>query len=85
MNQPILLSIIEIVFSLIIEGIIISLIFSYISDRHTENQQKNLKDEMNSIESQNKFIFIQLQQQIENSKVDIMNQIKESGSRKGGN
>lgn len=85
MNQQIVLSIVEIVFSLIIEGIILSLIFSYISDRHTDNQQKNIKSEMNSIEAQNKFIFTQLQQQIENSKVDIMNQIKESGNRKGGN
>lgn len=85
MNTQIVLSIVEIAIGLIIEGIVLSLIFNYISDKHNDNQQKNLKTEMNNLEVQNKFIFTQLQTEIQNAKSDLMNQIKETAEKKGGN
>ena len=85
MNQNIILTIIEFGASLIVEGIILSMIFNWISNRATEQQQKNLQSEMNNIEVQNKFIYEQLQQEIQNSKTEIISQIKEStASKKGG-
>jgi hypothetical protein len=36
---------------------------------------------MNNIEKQNKFIYSQLQREIQNAKNDIMNQIKESSNK----
>jgi adenine-specific DNA methylase len=82
MNQQIVLTIVEIIFSLIVEGIILSMIFNYISDKHQEKQQKNLQNEMNNIETQNKFIYEQLQKEIRDTKTDLISQIKESS--KGG-
>ena len=82
MNEQIYLSIIEIGISLIIEGIILSMIFNWISNKETEKQQKNLQNEMNNIETQNKLIYEQLQQEIRMAKTELISQIKESS--KGG-
>ncbi len=82
MNEQIYLSVIEILISLIIEGIILSMVFNWIANKETEQQQKNLKDEMNNIETQNKLIYEQLQQEIRLAKTEIISQIKESS--KGG-
>ena len=82
MNEQIYLSIIEIGISLIIEGIILSMIFNWISNKGTEKQQKNLQNEMNNIETQNKLIYEQLQQEIRMAKTELISQIKESS--KGG-
>lgn len=82
MNEQIYLSIIEIGISLIIEGIILSMIFNWISNKGTEKQQKNLQNEMNNIETQNKLIYEQLQQEIRMVKTELISQIKESS--KGG-
>lgn len=85
MNQNIVLSIVEITTSLIIEGIILSMVFNWIANKETEKQQQNLQKEMNNIEVQNKFIYEQLQQEIQQSKTEIISQIKESAaSKKGG-
>jgi adenine-specific DNA methylase len=85
MNQAIILTIIEFVAGLIVEGIILSMVFNWIANKETEQQQQNLQKEMNNIEAQNKFIYEQLQQEIHNSKTEIISQIKEStASKKGG-
>jgi len=86
MNQNIILTIIEFGASLIVEGIILSMVFNWISNKETVKQQDNLQREMTNIEIQNKFIYEQLQQEIRDSKSDIISQIKESAaSKKGGN
>jgi uncharacterized protein YdaT len=85
MNEQIYLSIIEIAISLIIEGILLSMVFNWIANKETEQQQKNLKDEMNNIETQNKLIFEQLQKEIRLAKTEMISQIKESTNKDGGN
>jgi adenine-specific DNA methylase len=87
MNQNIILTVIELVLSLIIEGIILSMIFNWIANNQNDKQQKNLQNEMNNIEAQNKFIYKQLQDEIHEAKTEIISQIKESAaaSKKGGN
>lgn len=86
MNQNIILTIIEFGASLIVEGIILSMVFNWIANKETEKQQQNLQKEMTNIEIQNKFIYDQLQEEIRNAKADLISQIKESAaSKKGGN
>jgi type II secretory pathway pseudopilin PulG len=78
MNQNILLTLIEFIASLIIEGIILTFIFQKISNRTQKQNEQQLQNEMNNIEKQNKFIYQQLQQEIQNARNDVINQIKES-------
>jgi adenine-specific DNA methylase len=87
MNQNIILTVIELFLSLIIEGIILSMIFNWIANNQNDKQQKNLQKEMNNIEIQNKFIYTQLQNEIHETRRQILSQIKESAaaSKKGGN
>jgi hypothetical protein len=82
MNEQIYLSVVEIAVSLIIEGIILSMIFNWISSKETDKNKQNLKEEMNNIETQNKLIYEQLQQEIRMTKTELISQIKESS--KGG-
>ena len=82
MNENIILTVIEISISLIIEGIILSMIFNFIANKETQKQEQNIKAEMNNIETQNKLIYEQLQQEIRQSKTELISQIKESA--KGG-
>jgi hypothetical protein len=87
MNENIILTIIEFIASLIVEGIILSMVFNFISTKETDKQQKSLQKEMSNIEIQNKFIYEQLQTEIREAKNDVISQIKESAaaSKKGGN
>jgi len=87
MSENIILTIIELFISLIIEGIILSMVFNWIANNQNNKQQQNLQKEMNNIETQNKFIYEQLQQEIHESRRQIISQIKESAaaSKKGGN
>ena len=87
MNQNIILAIIEFGASLIVEGIILSMVFNWIANNQNDKQQKSLQKEMNNIETQNKFIYEQLQNEIRDAKREIISQIKESAaaSKKGGN
>ena len=78
MSENIMLTIIEFIASLIVEGIILSMIFNWISNKETEKQQQNLQKEMANIEEQNKLIFEQLQTEIREVKHDIISQVKES-------
>jgi hypothetical protein len=86
MNQNIILTVIELTTSLIIEGIILSMIFNWIANKETHKQEQSLRAEMNNIETQNKLIFEQLQQEIRQAKTELISQVKESASAsKGGN
>lgn len=78
MTHNIILTIIEFIASLIVEGIILSMVFNWISNKENEKQQKTLQSEMNNIETQNKFIYEQLQKEIRESKQELISQIKES-------
>jgi uncharacterized membrane-anchored protein YhcB (DUF1043 family) len=86
MNQQILLTIIEIGISLVVEGIILSMVFAYISNQSSEKQNQHLKEEMNNIETQNKFQYEQMLKVVEQAKTELISQIKESAyENKGGN
>ena len=76
MNQAIILTILEFVASVLVEGIILSFVFMWISNQASGKQ--NLQREMNNIETQNKLIYEQLQMEVRNAKQDIISQIKES-------
>ena len=54
------------------------MIFNWIANKETAEQEKNLKSEMNNIETQNKFIYEQLQKEIYQAKTELISQIKES-------
>jgi|tagenome__1003787_1003787.scaffolds.fasta_scaffold20979077_7 type II secretory pathway pseudopilin PulG len=81
MNQNILLTLIEFIASLIIEGIILTFIFQKIANRTQKQNEQQLQNEMNNIEKQNKFIYQQLQLELQNAKNDIISQIKESSNK----
>lgn len=85
MNDSILLTVIEFIASVIVEGVILAGVFSHISNQAQQKQQQNLKDEMNNIEVQNKFIYTQLKEEIQLAKIDIINEIKESTTQKSEN
>ena len=78
MSETITLTIIEFIASVIVEGVILTGIFSHISNQAQTKQQQNLQQEMNNIEIQNKFIYTQLQAEIHRAKQDILSEIKES-------
>lgn len=82
MSNDIVLTIIQIVFSLIFEGVILSMVFAFIANQTSEKQNNALKSEMSNIEVQNKFIYDQLMNQIESAKTEIISQIKESEAKK---
>lgn len=84
MNQNIVLSILEFVSSVIVEGIILSFVFMWISNQATEKQQQHLQKEMSNIEVQNKFIYEQLQQEIRSARIDVIGEIKEKAAQKEG-
>jgi uncharacterized membrane-anchored protein YhcB (DUF1043 family) len=75
------LTIIELVISLVVEGVILGLIFQGITNKSEDKMQSNLKQEMNTIEQQTKFQFEQLQNEIRNAKADIISEVKEAGSK----
>jgi uncharacterized membrane-anchored protein YhcB (DUF1043 family) len=82
MNENIILTIIEFGASILVEGVILSMLFSWIENRSVEKQQQHITNELNNIEKQNKFDFEQLQTEIRTAKTDIINQIKESAKNR---
>jgi len=72
------LTIVELLISLILEGIILSFVFMWIGNKLQSKNEQKLKEELANIEKQNKFDFEQLQTEIRLAKTDIINQIKES-------
>jgi predicted solute-binding protein len=85
MNEAIYLTIIEIFCGLIIEGVMLSMVFAYISNRTSEKQNASLQQEMANIETQNKFTYEQIVKEIHSAKTEIISQIKEAHYEKGGN
>ena len=77
MNNNIMLTVIELTVSLIIEGVILTMIFNWVSNKATAKQQENLQNEMQNLEKQNKFDFEQLQTEIRQATQDIISEIKE--------
>jgi hypothetical protein len=82
MDNNIILTIVEFLASTIVEGIILASIFQWIANKNQQKQQEMLATEMNNIEKQNKFDYEELKKEIQNLKIDVINQIKES-SKKG--
>jgi hypothetical protein len=82
MNEQLYIAIIEMFIGIVIEGILLSMIFAYLSNQTSEKQNKYLESEMSNIEVQNKFIFDQLNQAIQEAKTEIISQIKESEIKK---
>ena len=85
MSENIILTVIDLAISLIVEGIILSMIFNWIANKETQKQEQSLRSEMNNIETQNKLIFEQLQQEVRQAKRELISQIKESASKGGKN
>lgn len=85
MSENVVLSIIEIFIGLVVEGVILSMVFNYISNKSSEKQNQHLKSEMSNIETQNKFTYEQIIKSIENAKTEIISEIKEVAYTKGEN
>lgn len=86
MSEQIYISIIEIFIGIVIEGVLLSMIFAFISNQTSEKQNGILKGEMSNIEAQNKFIYDQIMNKLENAKTETISQIKEANyHQKGGN
>ena len=77
-DNNIVLTIIELVISLIVEGIILAMVFQWISNKSTEKQQQNLQTEMQNLEKQNRLDFEQIMKAIQEAKTELISQIKES-------
>jgi hypothetical protein len=76
MNENITLTIVEMFISLVVEGVIFTMIFNWISNKSDEKQKQTLQQEMNNIEKQNKFDYEQIMNAINQSRIDIISQIK---------
>jgi uncharacterized membrane-anchored protein YhcB (DUF1043 family) len=81
MNENTILTIVELVISILVEGIILAMVFQWISNKSQEKQQQNLQTEMQNLEKQNRYDFEQIMKAIQIAKTEIISQIKES---KGG-
>lgn len=81
MNQNILLTIIEFVASTVFEGLILAGVFQWLSNRNQSQQQEFIAQELNNIEKQNKFDYEQFKQEIQNTKTELISQIKESNKK----
>jgi uncharacterized membrane-anchored protein YhcB (DUF1043 family) len=83
MNENIILTIVELGASILIEGVILAMVFNWISNKAQEKQQQNLQQEMQNLEKQNRHDFEQIMKSVQVAKTEIISQIKESS--KGGN
>jgi hypothetical protein len=81
--KDITFSVIEIFVSLIIETVIMGGLFTWISNKTAKTNEQQLKDEMATIEAQNKLIFQELKGEITQAKTEIISQVKESTSKGG--
>lgn len=75
--KDITFSLIEIFISLIVETIILGGVFAWISNKAAVKMESKLKDEMNTIEAQNKLIYQGLSEGITQSRNDVIAEIKE--------
>jgi hypothetical protein len=76
MTKDIIFSLVEIGIGILFESVILGLIFQQLSNRSVNDTKTALYNEMQKIEDQNKFDFVQLQQEIRNAKTDIISEIK---------
>ena len=81
MDKDILHSIVEFISSLVIEGVLVGFIFLWISNKSQDKTHQNLKDEMNTIETQNRHNTEQIVQELKEIKSELISQIKETGGR----
>lgn len=78
MDQSIILTVIEFILSLILEGVILGFIFQQISNKSQDKQEKKLTNEMNNIETQNRHNTELIIEELKEIKIDLISQIKES-------
>ena len=81
MNDNILLTIVEFVASTVVEGLILSVVFSWVSNKSQAKQQEMIAQEMNNIEKQNKFDYQEITRAVYQAKTEIINQIKDSSHK----
>jgi|1185.fasta_scaffold970361_2 hypothetical protein len=81
MMKDITFSLIEIFVSLIVETIIIGGLFAWVSNKSATRMEQQLKSEMGTIEAQNKLIYQEIKQAIDDSRNDVISQIKETGGK----
>lgn len=82
MDKAVVLTIVEFIAGLILEGVILGFIFQQISNKSQAIQEQALQKEMNTIEKQNKFDYEQITKAIQDAKIDIISQIKESEDKR---
>lgn len=82
MDKDATLTIIELIISILIEGVILAGVFTWISNKAQNRSEQKLNNEMNNIEKQNKFDFEQTMTAINQARLDIISEIKESSTKK---
>lgn len=80
--KDITFSLIEIFVSLIVETVILGGVFAWISNKTSLKMEQQLKNEMTTIEAQNKLIYQELTKAVKDSRNDVISEIKETS--KGG-
>jgi len=78
MNENTILTIVELIISILVEGIILAMVFQWISNKTQEKQQQNLQTEMQNLEKQNRLDFESMMKAIHETKTELISQIKES-------
>ena len=81
MDKDVLHSIVEFILNLVIEGVLVGFIFLWISNKSQDKSHQNLKDEMNTIETQNRHNTEQIIQELKEIKSELISQIKETGGK----
>ena len=78
MDLNIQLSLIEIFVSLVLEGLILGFIFQKISSTSQDKTFEFIKEQLNSVHKQNRFDYEQLKNEIQQSRDDVISQLKEN-------
>ena len=77
MDKTIVISIVEFISGLILEGIILGFIFQMISNKSQEKQQNKLQNEMYRIESQNRHNTQLIMDDLKEVKDSIIHEVNE--------
>ena len=77
MDKTIVISIVEFISGLILEGIILGFIFQMISNKSQEKQQTKLQNEMYRIESQNRHNTQLIMDDLKEVKDSIIHEVNE--------
>jgi hypothetical protein len=78
MDRDIIQAIIEFAASLVLEGVVLGIIFTMISNKTQEKARQDLQREMNTIETQNRHNTELIFEELREIKTEIISQIKES-------